>query len=147
MMKYLLGTTITTVMLLGAAQAADLKAPVYKAPPAPVYYNWTGFYIGINGGGAWGHTDWQYNFTSGAPHTFADHKTHGALFGGTVGYNWQFASPWVLGIEADFDWADVLSQPHLQLPVKDQELGHGKGSTRLRLGPDALLWHGRLGVW
>ena len=29
------------------------KAPAYFAP-----YNWSGFYIGINGGGGWGNSDW-----------------------------------------------------------------------------------------
>jgi outer membrane immunogenic protein len=42
----------------GAAFAADLnKKPVYKAPPPPTpapVYSWTGFYIGIEGGGSWG---------------------------------------------------------------------------------------------
>src|SRR5215475_8833169 len=35
----------------GVASAADI--PV-KAPPPPVYYNWTGFYLGVNIGGSWG---------------------------------------------------------------------------------------------
>ncbi|HEY4738380.1 MAG TPA: hypothetical protein VIH63_13405, partial [Xanthobacteraceae bacterium] len=39
------------------AAAADLSvAPLYKAPPPQVssVYNWTGFYLGANGGGGWG---------------------------------------------------------------------------------------------
>jgi opacity protein-like surface antigen len=38
------------------ASAADLpvKAPAYKAPQA--LYNWTGFYVGLNAGGAWNDT-------------------------------------------------------------------------------------------
>src|SRR4051812_30029324 len=35
-------------VLSGGALAADLKAPVYKAPPAgviPAAYDWTGFYV------------------------------------------------------------------------------------------------------
>src|SRR3974377_1151670 len=46
--------------LVGPADAADLSRPVYtKAPPlAAPYYNWTGFYIGINGGGGWGSSNW-----------------------------------------------------------------------------------------
>jgi outer membrane immunogenic protein len=51
------------VLASGSAAAADLppryqpmvaRAPVY----APVY-NWTGFYLGINGGGGWGRSQWD----------------------------------------------------------------------------------------
>src|SRR5258708_38793138 len=41
----------------GPARAADLSvAPLYKAPPvvAPPAYNWSGFYVGLNGGGGRG---------------------------------------------------------------------------------------------
>ena len=44
------------------AAAADLSvAPLYKAPPSEMTqaYNWTGFYLGANGGGGWGHSWWQ----------------------------------------------------------------------------------------
>ena len=53
-MKKLLLGTIGLVALSGSAMAADLAARPYKAPPlvvAPIY-DWTGFYIGANGG--WG---------------------------------------------------------------------------------------------
>ena len=39
---------------VGSARAADLSvAPIYKAPPqvAAPAYNWSGFYVGVNGGG------------------------------------------------------------------------------------------------
>jgi hypothetical protein len=44
-------TALLTVVVLGAANAADLPmpAPAYSAPPAPVY-NWTGCYVGGGGG-------------------------------------------------------------------------------------------------
>ena len=44
------------------AGAADLSvAPLYKAPPMPPApaYNWSGFYLGVNGGGGWGHSNWD----------------------------------------------------------------------------------------
>ncbi|MBR0826368.1 porin family protein [Bradyrhizobium manausense] len=31
-----------------------LASPALAAPPAPVPYTWTGFYVGLNAGGAWG---------------------------------------------------------------------------------------------
>jgi len=93
---------------LGVAQAASaadmpMKAPM-KAPPlpAPIVYNWTGFYIGINGGGGWGRT--SHTDTTGT--TSGNFNQSGGLVGGTVGYNWQITS-WVLGVEADWDWAHI----------------------------------------
>lgn len=87
--------------LVGAASAADLprQAPVYKAPAyiAPIN-NWTGFYIGLNGGGAWGSSRW-----SGLGNHF---DVSGGLVGGTIGYNWQFGT-WVVGLEGDIDWANI----------------------------------------
>jgi outer membrane immunogenic protein len=85
--------------LVGAAHAADLprqmvtKAPVYVAP----YYNWTGFYVGVNGGGGWGTSTWDSTGNS---------DVSGGLVGGTVGYNWQFGT-WVVGLEGDIDWANI----------------------------------------
>ena len=89
------------VLSLGVVQmasAADMptKAPAYQAPAA---YNWTGFYVGINGGGGWGRSNWD-----GIP--TGSFNTSGGLIGGTLGYNWQ-TGPWVLGLEGDIDWANI----------------------------------------
>lgn len=81
------------------AHAADLGlAPLYKAPPAvATTYNWSGFYLGANGGGAWGDSHWQ-----GAART----DLSGGLAGGTAGYNYQ-TGPVVLGVEGDIDWSGL----------------------------------------
>lgn len=63
-----------------------------KASPYMRTYNWTGFYLGINGGGGWG--------SSGSSDKF------GGLVGGTVGYNYQ-VSHVVIGLEGDIDWSDL----------------------------------------
>jgi len=110
-MKYeTFGRIAVTALLiaapLGVASAADM--PV-KAPmkPVPVPYSWTGFYIGVNGGGAQGWTSWQYYFFPGpTPSTlFANHDAAGGMAGGTVGYNWQAGTNWVVGVEGDGDWS------------------------------------------
>jgi len=84
-----------------SAQAADLGlAPLYKAPPpATAAYNWSGFYLGANGGGAWGDSRWQ-----GTGNGKVD--LSGGMAGGTAGFNWQTGSV-VLGVEGDIDWAGL----------------------------------------
>jgi len=98
----LLGTGVAALGLLAAsisAQAADIPRPVYKGVRSVVaYYNWTGFYAGINGGYGWGMSDWDSPAISIKP--------KGWMVGGTLGYNYQIGSL-VWGIEGDFDWADV----------------------------------------
>jgi outer membrane immunogenic protein len=92
---------VAALVVAQSATAADLSvAPLYKAPPpamAPAY-NWSGFYLGINGGGGWGHSNWD---------TSSDRiGLSGGLVGGTAGYNWQLGNA-VLGIEGDIDWANL----------------------------------------
>ena len=96
MKKFLLGTV--ALVALGAtvpALAADLGARTYtKAPayaPAPIY-NWTGFYIGGNIGGAFNGN----NGFNGAGVTTSNNN--GAFLGGLqAGADYQFAPSWVAG--------------------------------------------------
>jgi len=99
----ILGTALAALAFLAssfAAQAADIPPPVYKGPRAVVaYYNWTGFYAGLNAGYGFGSSNWSAVPT-------ASNKPKGFLVGGTLGYNYQVGS-WVFGIEGDFDWSNV----------------------------------------
>jgi outer membrane immunogenic protein len=77
-----------------AASAADLR-PAYKAPApvaAPYNYSWSGFYIGGHAGVGWSEGD-----------------DSGFVGGGQIGYNWQFAPNWVIGIEGDFSGTSLSS--------------------------------------
>jgi outer membrane immunogenic protein len=94
-------------LVLGrAVSAADLPMkPAYRpAPilsPTPVY-NWTGFYVGGNLGGAWGDlevTDVANGITT-AP------RAGGFTGGGQVGYDYQMGS-WVIGIRNLINGADL----------------------------------------
>ena len=103
MKKFLLASAMA-IALIAPAQAADMRLPVKAPPPVVVAaYNWTGFYIGIVGGGGWGDTR-HTNNTNGI--NSGTHRISGGLFGGTVGYNAQFGS-WVLGVEGDFSWSGI----------------------------------------
>src|SRR5438876_9740980 len=80
------------------AVAADLPARPYTAAPATMvpYYNWTGCYIGIEGGGNWGRarsvaTAVPDPAVAGLPIT-GNQSLNGASVGGTVGCNYQTGS-------------------------------------------------------
>jgi len=103
MKKLLLAGASIASLIATSAFAADL--PV-KAPPmvAPVW-NWTGFYVGVNGGYSWGRANTSIApFVSPFPTTaFAPfhQNVDGGLGGGQIGYNWQLDPKWVIGLEAD----------------------------------------------
>ncbi|WP_027523845.1 outer membrane protein [Bradyrhizobium sp. Ec3.3] len=106
MKKSLLLVTASLVALSAAAPAvaADLAArPYTKAPPAMVaaIYDWSGFYIGINGGGGSAHTTWDFVGTG----TEGSHNATGGTVGGQIGYRWQ-TGQWVFGVEGQGNWAD-----------------------------------------
>jgi outer membrane immunogenic protein len=113
MKKLLLGAIGMIALGMAApASAADLAArPYTKAPPpvvAPIY-DWTGFYIGGNGG--WGQSRNCFDFAPLGGVFVADgcRERSGGLAGGQIGYRWQ-ASQWVFGLEAQGDWADLSGQ-------------------------------------
>jgi outer membrane immunogenic protein len=90
------------LMTAGAASAADLpvkaRAPMTVAPQ----FSWTGIYVGLNAGYGWGDT--SGTLFSTAP---GQVNISGALAGGQIGGNYQFANNFVVGIEADYQWADI----------------------------------------
>jgi len=113
--KFLLGTAglIALGMAASPAAAADLAArPYTKAPPAALtpVYDWSGFYIGLNGGGASSRECYTITSVAGTPiaNTPSEgcHNATGGLAGGQVGYRWQ-TSNWVFGVEAQGDWANL----------------------------------------
>src|SRR5437764_880021 len=114
MKKILMGAFgLAAVSMSAPAVAADLAArPYTKAPPPMIaaIYDWSGFYIGLNGGGAWSRECWDNTLFFGVPTVPAFregcHNASGAVAGGQIGYRWQ-ASSWVFGLEAQGDWADL----------------------------------------
>ena len=118
-MKKLLSVTVGLVALGMAAPAlaADLGAKPYtKAPPPPPpVYDWSGFYIGLNGGGGSARKCWDLIALTGVttiPVPFAPEGCHngtGGTAGGQIGYRWQTAG-WVFGLEGQGNWADFRGQ-------------------------------------
>jgi outer membrane immunogenic protein len=127
------GAALGALIAAGPATAADLS-PVYKAAPvvAPVY-DWTGFYIGVNAGYAWGRSNVASTFAcpgaSGAcAYSFPGNlgaigaagsgtlSPNGFVGGAQAGYNWQTGSA-VFSIEADFDAFDLAGSQTAGGPV------------------------------
>ena len=104
-----LALAIATIAASAPVVAADLPQappPMPRAPvfvPAPVY-NWSGFYIGINGGWGFGKSNWTNSLF--VPGSSGDFNLSGGVVGGTVGANWQI-NQFVVGVEGDIDWADI----------------------------------------
>src|ERR1700750_166127 len=108
MKKILLATIgLVALSITAPASAADIAArPYTKAPPPPPVYDWSGFYIGPKGGGAWSRNCWDVTNFLGPVVSFREgcHNASGGVVGGQLGYRWQSAG-WVFGLEAQCDWA------------------------------------------
>jgi outer membrane immunogenic protein len=119
-MKKVLLVTASLIALGAAAPAfaADLAArPYTKAPPMiAAIYNWSGFYVGANGGWGSSHNCWTNTAVGGVvfpPASEGCHDATGGTAGGQIGYRWQ-AGSWVFGLEAQGNWADFRgSNPSL----------------------------------
>lgn len=88
MILRLASTVAVTILLAASAQAAERAS----APSV----SWTGLYVGIAAGQAWGVTH-QYFDPGGEGPTY---DVQGFAASGNIGYNWQAAN-WVVGVEAD----------------------------------------------
>src|SRR5712664_2141150 len=112
MKKFLLGAAgFVALVLTAPASAADLAArPYTKAPPMiAAIYDWSGFYIGANGGWGSSRNCWTATSSLGAPvppTSEGCHDATGGVVGGQIGYRWQ-SGGWVFCVEAQGDWADL----------------------------------------
>jgi outer membrane immunogenic protein len=102
--------------MLGAASAAAADMPARGWTKAPVAgdstYNWGGWYVGGNAGGAWGHSDSASAFVNGTAPIANQQavsaaspgvRPDGFTAGGQVGYNYQ-VDRWLFGVEADANY-------------------------------------------
>ena len=100
MKKLLLGLSFS--LLASSAFAADAIVEEVAVEVAPVF-SWTGGYIGLQGGYAWGKS--QYDILQNDSYSNPD--PDGWFGGAYAGYNYQFSNNVVLGIEGDFAFGDV----------------------------------------
>jgi outer membrane immunogenic protein len=128
MKKIVLAAAACAVLISAPAFAADLPEAVMEAPIAVPSFTWTGFYVGVQAGYAWGDSKSDivgFNFKN---------KPDGLIVGGYAGYNYQFDnSPLVVGIETDFNYAD-LSDKGRVVGLRTKSDVNWTGATRARLG-------------
>ena len=106
---WLASVGLVAVSMAAPASAADLAArPITKAPPpVAAVYDWTGFYIGINGGGGSSHKCWDFvDPVTGLRSGEGCHNATGGTVGGQIGYRWGWGGGWVIGVEGQGNWAD-----------------------------------------
>jgi outer membrane immunogenic protein len=139
-MKKFLLATVALAALGTSASAADLAArPYTKAPPiVAAAYDWSGFYIGIDGGWGSAHRN-PHTTVAGIDLDLGSDRGNGGLVGGQVGYRWQTGA-WVFGVEAQGDWADITGSHNLTV------LGIAIPGVNVRSRLDALgLFTGQVG--
>ena len=99
--------TAGLLMLGTAGSAADIRPVAYKAPPMVAPPTWTGLYLGVNVGGAFGEDRVDFG-VFGTSFASVNNAFHGITGGAQIGYNWQFNS-FVVGLETDFQGNSLKS--------------------------------------
>jgi len=107
---------VAGVSLLSAQSAIAADMPIKASPMAPIatVYSWTGFYVGADLGIGWSKKDWDNLL--GFPNSVITTNATGVLAGGQVGYNHQIGA-FVLGIEGQWDWANLKGSSDCQNPA------------------------------
>ena len=164
-MKRILFFAVASLLAASRSSAADL--PVRPGPPAyypvAVVYDWGGGYVGINGGYAFGQSEWGSDprNPSGLSST-GNFNVSGGLVGGTAGISGQFGA-WVLGVEGDLDWqglsgtsgspfctglitSTAINAPAAGLSCKTQSNWIGTVRARVGYAWDRVLLYGTAGI-
>jgi outer membrane immunogenic protein len=120
-MKKFVALTVVFFAFAGLAQITSagperIESKEMAAAPAPPPCNWTGFYIGGQGGYSWSDLSWV-DVDEGEPppgETMVEHRRGGFFAGGQVGYNYQWN--WlVLGAEGDLAYSEMKGHSELNL--------------------------------
>jgi outer membrane immunogenic protein len=152
MKKIVLGAVALVITFASPALAADLPSRTHAEPPAEVpvaVYNWTGWYVGANGGYSFGNKSGNLSSFTTAPPTAdfgpavaaggtpaflgANHK--GGSGGVQVGYSWQTGN-WLFGLETDIQEASIGSTSTVVFP------GGGGIVPSISTGRDHIDWFG-----
>jgi outer membrane immunogenic protein len=127
MNKLALHVATISVLLAGAASAADISRPVpVKAPaPAPVaVYSWTGCYVGAGGGYGMFRQQTQF-LNAGVPGGLSQDNGGSGWFGTVqVGCDYQFGSNIVIGAFGDYDFSGIKGDVavHMLAAIGEEKL-------------------------
>jgi outer membrane immunogenic protein len=148
-MKTILSVLAAFLGVTTATHAADMPA---KAPAAPAVYNWSGCYLGGEGGGSWGRSE---QIAGAGPATGATitggFDLNGALAGFTFGCNLQYNNV-VFGLEDDVFWTDMhgsaSDRPPFNVATTSQTKVDWVNTVRPRIGYafDRFMVYGTAGV-
>jgi outer membrane immunogenic protein len=144
-MKAFILSLVAVAALAGSSSSFAADMPL-KAPPPPPIYDWSGTYIGINGGWSWAQSRQRDDIFSAifpgvGLFDTGQYNQRGGLVGGTWGGNWQTGHI-VAGFETDLDWANITgtSAPTLLcftgLTFTCFTTIHAISTERLRFGYD-----------
>jgi len=145
MFKKVLLAGAASALMIASAQAADVDAPAA--------FDWTGAYIGVQGGYAWGDSDIDLDAADGSGATGpggddneiivdareGNIETDGFIGGVHAGYNFQ-ADMLVFGVEGDIEFSDMNGDADIRQERDGPVIGEGSkeidwlGSLRLRGG-------------
>jgi outer membrane immunogenic protein len=141
-----LGSVAALALGVSGALAADIPARGPAIAPAPVIFapafTWSGFYVGVNAGHAG--DKFRYPFGGDIGNTpysgSASVTSSGFIGGGQIGYNYAFGGGFMLGVEADYQFANVDGSLNLALnnPISAAIEGGSEltsfGTVRGRIG-------------
>lgn len=136
-MKRVVSAALLSAFLTGSALAADTvvnhdQAPV---PAATSSFVWTGGFVGLNAGYAWGKSRYSNEYRD-----LINYDPDGWLGGLYAGYNHQFDNRLVLGIDADVNITRIKSSatPYTADVLRDDLVANSKikhsGAIRGRVG-------------
>ena len=132
-----------------AAPATYTRPPapalVYKSPPASYACDWTGFYLGSDGGYGWAKSKGTLTSAAGIPFTPYSYGVNGPLAGLFIGGNYQFHK-FVVGVEGDWQWSNLIGNSQTLAPIGAAGALPGGPFTISTTVKDYGSIRGRLGV-
>ncbi len=139
-----ISVALAGVFAASAAHSAGSPMRTGTNSAAAEPWDWTGAYVGIQGGGGWG----KAQQTDPFPFLSRWYRLSGGLAGATWGYNWQIGSI-VVGFESDAAWASIggktdgisgVGGPCGGAPAICEAEVQYLGTARLRLGYAIGRW-------
>ena len=130
---------------MAAHVGQSAPAPIYKARPASHSYNWTGFYLGGEGGYSWDRLKGTLTTAAGVPLASYSYNVTGPFAGGFIGGNYQF-NQFVAGVEGDWQRSNLAGNDQTLAPLGLAGVFPGGPFTIATTVKDYDSIRGRLGI-